>query len=306
MTQVNSGIQPTGAPDFRTLTNGAGARSAFGGLTHSLADFYSHSNWVELAINANQSPGLAPIFPTCTPAALPTGLQTGFFALTLGNGLDGCPDVNGTPAPPAPFVQCHLTLNKDEPDRGHGQDIVPGNPGLTYHQLAVQLATTHTLQLYNQIRAGIASSFTPAVNDMDGECVANHVFQASRVERCLRIDGAWTVSRTDPTSQFPPLGQTWSFAHIDWEIVNGVIPSQVCGTLTLQVRATDPGKFEGTVLGCTEQPPPQFCPAQAQIPVTLTRVSQGVLEGILTAIEVEDKTGCPITMRTPQSFQLHR
>ncbi|ETT25621.1 hypothetical protein RAJCM14343_0467 [Rhodococcus aetherivorans] len=191
---VIAGAQPTGPPEFRTSANGFAARSAFGGLTHALADFYSHSNWVELAVGTDRAPGLAPLFPTCDPAALPAGLHTGFFELTPANGLDGCPSgppappagssvppAEGPPAPPAPFEECHLTLNKDDPGSLRGREPVPGYPGTTYHQLAVQLAVEHTTALYREVRGLVAGSVPAGV---DGECVADNLFRAAQFAPC--------------------------------------------------------------------------------------------------------------------------
>ena len=72
------------------LANGPAARSAFGGLAHALADFYSHSNWVELNIAAGQR-GQVPgpqLFPACDPAAFPNRVHTVFYSLI--SGPTGC------------------------------------------------------------------------------------------------------------------------------------------------------------------------------------------------------------------------
>lgn len=97
-----SGAQPAG-PAFRNLADGRAARSAFGGLAHALADFYSHSNWVDLNIAAGQPERPGPtLFPTCDPATLPPGLHTG---------PTGC-----IGHPPPGFEECHATLNRDGPN----------------------------------------------------------------------------------------------------------------------------------------------------------------------------------------------
>lgn len=304
--KIKNSSQPAGPPDFRTLANADDARDAFGGLTHAVADFYAHSNWIDMAIDANVSPELAPIFPTCNPASLPAALHTGFFVITLMNGIDGCPDKAGRPAPPTPFVHCHLTLNKDYPNSGHGKDAVPGNPGLTYHGLATQLAAAHTIQIYNSIINYITASSSPTLNDVDGNCVAKLMFQASYNERCLRITGLWRVSASDPITSLPPLNQLWSFVHVNWEIVGGSISSVICTSLTLQVKAVHPGGFEGLALGCTTFPPPQFCPPQIYIPIQLAWTSPGVMDGIITAVDVEDRVECPVIATREQRFQLKR
>jgi hypothetical protein len=308
MTTVGSGAVPTGEPGYRALVSGPAARSAFGGLTHALADFYSHSNWVELAVNANQSPQLAPIFPTCNPGALPAALQSGYFALSLANGLDGCPKPGGVPTPPAPFLYCHLTLNKDEPGRGHGKDLVPGLASVTYHQLAVQLAVAHTTLLYNQVRSSIEALYSPLSYDLDGTCVANLLFQAARVESCLRIGGSWTVTQNDGSADAPPIGQPWSLSHVDWHTVNGTIPSIQCTAHPLQVVVQpEPGMFRGNVRGCISVPAPANCPPEALLPLSLQRVATGTLAGILTVPEVDgSKTDCPVLSSTLHTFQLHR
>src|SRR5215211_3194774 len=69
---ILSGSQLTGTG----LTDGSGARAAFGGLAHALADFYAHSNLVEENIAVGQPERPAPeLMPTCDPAAFPAGLQ---------------------------------------------------------------------------------------------------------------------------------------------------------------------------------------------------------------------------------------
>jgi hypothetical protein len=70
-------------------------------MTHALADFYAHSNWIELQFAAQVSPGPAPLVSLgCDPAALAAALQTGYFS--LGSGLDGCPGTFfGGPAQPS-------------------------------------------------------------------------------------------------------------------------------------------------------------------------------------------------------------
>jgi hypothetical protein len=148
VTRIYRGSQVQGFPAYDRVLDPLDARSAFGALTHSLQDFYSHSNWLELG---NRQ--AAPIFPTCDPAALPAGLQTGYFKLSIRNPVSGCPTVgSGNPSPPSPFAYCHLTLNKDKPER-HGADLVPGGGGTTYHQLAAEMARAHTTVLYNDTHA---------------------------------------------------------------------------------------------------------------------------------------------------------
>ncbi len=114
------------------------ALAEFGRATHALADFYSHTNWIELAVAKGETPQLAPLLgDSCEPGRLPPGLQSGYFSLRYG--LGGCPHGG----PPPGFAYCHSTLNKDAPKRGHGAERpAPGGP--TYHEIAVQLAVEST------------------------------------------------------------------------------------------------------------------------------------------------------------------
>jgi hypothetical protein len=152
------------------LANGPSARAAFGGLIHAQQDLYAHSNWVELNIAAGQLDRLAPpIFPTCDPAAFPTALHTGYFSLQFGNHeepLSGCPP----DGPPPGFQECHSTLNKDGPATPRGSQPVPGT-NMNMYEVAAQLATTATTQLYQQIRGVVAST--------NGQDAATCLFQAS-------------------------------------------------------------------------------------------------------------------------------
>lgn len=131
------------------LANRRGALRAFGLATHALADFYAHTNWVELAVARGDIPTPAPLLgETLTPANLPEGLQSGYFSLR--HGLSGCPHHNGRPCPPAGFTHCHAQLNKDAPHRGHGAErSAPGGP--TYHELAVDLAISTTRDAWQSL-----------------------------------------------------------------------------------------------------------------------------------------------------------
>jgi hypothetical protein len=136
------------------LADGPAARAAFGGLIHVQQDFYAHSNWVD-----TQGNQLAPqIFPTCNPGAFPAGLYTGYFELgapppTVDNPLSGCPATG----PPPGFQECHSTLNKDGPTTARGSQVNAAT-GMTNYAIASQLATTATANLYNQVRAQVASA----------------------------------------------------------------------------------------------------------------------------------------------------
>ena len=120
-----------------------GALRALGMASHALADFYAHTNWVEL--HGADAP-LAPLVGATWPAsAFPPDLASGYFSLRYG--LRGCPKRGGVYAPPDGHRFCHETLNKDAPRRGHGGDpITPGGP--THHAVAVRLADDGTRALW--------------------------------------------------------------------------------------------------------------------------------------------------------------
>lgn len=163
------GAQPAG-PRYTVLANGPAARSAFGGLAHAVADFYSHSNWVDLNIAAGQPDTPGPqLFPTCDPASMPAELHTGFFSLIYGPG--GCP-IGG---PPPGYQDCHSTLNKDGPYTSRGRTPVPGTT-MNEYDLTAQLAIQATAQLYEQIRGMVVDSVNAAHPDADGDCVAHKLF----------------------------------------------------------------------------------------------------------------------------------
>jgi hypothetical protein len=168
-----SGAQPIG-PGGTDLVDGFAARSAFGGLAHALQDFYAHSNWVEDNIAAGQPERLAaPIFPTCNPAAFPSG-YTGYFSMDFSSDfpLGGCPPGG----PPPGFQECHPVLNKDGSSEPAGSVRAPCTD-MTYFDLAALLATRATTELFWQIRGLVVGGA--------GECVANNIFQADRHEPCV-------------------------------------------------------------------------------------------------------------------------
>ncbi len=135
------------------LADGPGARAAFGALIHVQQDFYAHSNFVEDNIAAgNQNQLAAPIFPSCSPDAFPADLHTGYFDPSANHEdpFSGCP----AGGPPPDFPECHSTLNKDGPNSLRGIQPAPGTSG-NFYDLAEQLATTATTNLYNQIRSQV-------------------------------------------------------------------------------------------------------------------------------------------------------
>lgn len=168
---IVGGSRPIGTE----LVDGPQARAAFGGLLHSVQDFYSHSNWVELNVAAGQPERPAPqLYPTCDPAVLPAGLYTGYYDLDLATS-GGCPPGG----PPPGFAQCHTTLNKDDDNNPtmspEGLVRVTGKR-MNYFELAVLLAARKTTDVYHQVRDLVASS--------NGECAAANLFQVDRHQPC--------------------------------------------------------------------------------------------------------------------------
>ena len=154
------------------LANGPAARGAFGALLHAQQDLYAHSNWVEDNIAAGDLYRMAPqIFPTCNPADFPPDLHTGFFNMDFSQEfpLQGCPPEG----PPFPFQECHLSLNKDGPNTQRGSQPVPGTT-MNMYDLAAQLATTATTNLYTQLRGLVVTT--------NGDNAANILFQTGGPE----------------------------------------------------------------------------------------------------------------------------
>lgn len=187
----------------KTLVDRDGALDAFGKATHAIADFYSHSNWVEMHAAAGVRPPAAPILGgACNPDDFPSALQTGFADMNaeiLNAGASWCPDMT----PPEGFTDCHDSLAKDEPNSGHGAQPVgrPGNTtfvnGETYHTVAVDLAVQATAQAWDVIRGRIIKTYDDV--ETDGECVFRKLAQGGD-ESCLkryRIEVNGTVGFTD-------------------------------------------------------------------------------------------------------------
>lgn len=161
------------------------ARESFGALTHSVQDFYAHSNWIEIFLAENVDPPLADtLFPSCDASALPQELETGYYAFELNN-WGGCPA--GGPPPPHKF--CHEALNKDNDSSIEGgKTALP--QGITYHQLAVQLAAVHTNELYQIVTTSLARDWANDFPEADVECLISQVFQDTK-EPC------WPTGSTD-------------------------------------------------------------------------------------------------------------
>jgi hypothetical protein len=120
---------------------------ALGEATHSLADFYAHTNWVELLFSRGEGLRPAPLIGELFyPQDLPEDLESGFFSIRYG--IKGCREKQGIFYPPAGYRFCHENLAKDHRDRGHGADpLYPGGP--THFEAAFDLAVTATLDLWN-------------------------------------------------------------------------------------------------------------------------------------------------------------
>jgi hypothetical protein len=176
--EIRTSIQPDGAPTYNLVRGVEKARQSFGALTHSLQDFYAHSNWIEIFTDRNQSAPLASsLFPTCIASALPADLQTGYYAFELSN-WGGCPKSG----PPPGFRFCHENLNKDEGASLEGRRVVPGT-ATTYHQLASQLALSHTAKLYQDIVTSLQRDWAASFPSVRSDCLVEHLFRNS-TEAC--------------------------------------------------------------------------------------------------------------------------
>jgi hypothetical protein len=172
--EIRTNVQP-GAPPYFEVQGLEKARQSFGALTHALQDFYAHSNWIEIFIDQNLSPSLATsLFPNCNAAALPAGLQTGFYAFELAN-WGGCPPTGA----PAGFKYCHENLNKDQGSSLEGRKTVPGT-STTYYSVAAQLALSHTTRLYHDVVASLRQDWAAAFPTVRSDCLNAHLFQDSK------------------------------------------------------------------------------------------------------------------------------
>jgi len=173
---------PEGA-EKRQLKDRKKALEAYGEATHAIADFYSHTNWIELHGQAFKANPLAiPPAPLlsqkCDPASFPRDLQSGYF--NLGSGLDGCP----SGGPPQGYQYCHSQLAKDHPDKDHGRVIiadstarcavltVSGSDGsaCTYHRVARWLSTKATRSAWRALHDRILAKYTTD-ETIDPECL---------------------------------------------------------------------------------------------------------------------------------------
>lgn len=183
-TEMSDGVQPQNAPEYDQIAGIGNARSAFGALTHSLQDFYAHSNWVELYVAAGQPPPLAlALFPNCVALSLPTGLETGYFDLSYG--LGGCPNspLNDAWFPPPGFGFCHETLNKDSDQTRHGRELIPGTT-ITFHTQAAQLARAHTDALFNTVVASLQADWKTKFPQVRPDCLVDRVLVVDVTRPC--------------------------------------------------------------------------------------------------------------------------
>lgn len=207
------------------------ALEAFGAVTHAIADFYAHTNWVELRVEGRVQ-GPAPILGTdCTTEDFPEELQSGYFS--LGSGLDGCPEEDSQLLPPEGFRYCHAQLAKDHPDSGHGAERV-GDDWPTYHELAVLLARVSTTAAWDGLRQRIIAAYDD--ENTDGACIFRKLAWGGD-ESCLKrfraeLNGSFGIG----SGEF----------QVDWTMM-GTIPLEPAtdGLLT----GSAPVEFIATISG---------------------------------------------------------
>ena len=173
---ILAGARPSG-PGGSDLVDGPGARAAFGGLAHTPAGLL-----LPLQLGRGQHrdqparPHAAPADAHLRPRGLPAGPAHRILRRprpTTTTRWRGCPPGG----PPPGFVECHSTLNKDDWNTPRGVILVPGtNPPINNFDLAAQLATTATADLYWQVRDLVAADAGP--------CAADNLFQADRRQAC--------------------------------------------------------------------------------------------------------------------------
>lgn len=100
----------------------------FGTMIHTVQDFYSHSNWVELHVDADPVPVWDLELST-----LPQGIMSGTWLI-------------GSPKMCGPNTPSHGQLNKDDPSSEEGRKIVQSGPnaGKTLFDLAFAAALAAT------------------------------------------------------------------------------------------------------------------------------------------------------------------
>jgi len=117
------------------IESGAYPYYDFGRLTHTVQDFYAHSNWIEL----HQDVSPIPVWDL-NPATLPADIVSGVFSLDS-------PKLCGPGAP------THEELNKDSPNSPEGSKVVASGPnaGKTLFDLAFATALQATKNQFAQL-----------------------------------------------------------------------------------------------------------------------------------------------------------
>lgn len=112
------------------------ALTAFGRLLHTVQDFYSHSNWVEI----HRSCDPIPVWDLDLEN-LPLGIVSGTWSL-------------GSPKHCSENAPSHSQLNKDKPDSEEGSKTVSTGPnkGKTLFSLAREIAICATLEQFEQLK----------------------------------------------------------------------------------------------------------------------------------------------------------
>jgi hypothetical protein len=138
--------------------NGKRSLSAFGMASHALADFYAHTDWIEIHAALGDPDKLAPFTGSAFPVELfPAQLSSGYFSLRYG--LDGCPGRHGSFQPPRPFRHCHATISKDYPDRDHGAELSPD--GRNYFEIAISSSVRATRALWEEYKTLLTRAYGP-------------------------------------------------------------------------------------------------------------------------------------------------
>jgi hypothetical protein len=141
---------------------------AIGAASHATADFYAHTNWIELYLqdcSADAIP-LAPLYDLdCTVDQFPKGLQSGYFHLRYG--AQGCRRKGGIYYPPPGFDYAHAQLAKDFPHKGHGADLISSKAeALTYFDIAIRLAADGTRRMWQSLSDLLLAEYGPVGRDL--------------------------------------------------------------------------------------------------------------------------------------------
>lgn len=112
------------------------ALGAFGRLLHTVQDFYAHSNWIELHLDATPIPVW-----NLSVEDLPAGMVSGTWVL-------------GSPKDCSKGTPSHKELNKDNPSSEEGKKVVEGGPhkGRTLFELALDTAVQATIEQFERLR----------------------------------------------------------------------------------------------------------------------------------------------------------